>query len=403
MTSYNLFKQKLSVLKAALESEGGFTLGHAVEINRNKMSIPLTIENDMSFKVQLPECGTKQGIVSTGSRTYIDLVFDCSMDNAYLLEFEDFVSQLQSKCAREIYNNRSEWLATDLEDADEDHSIETFEEMFYPVTRAINRGANKVLRVDIGRSSRGTNAALPPETSCEVYDKNGEERPLTSIHRNSRLIPLVEFSELIISSTSINLVVELKECLLLDKSSPITKKERSIMLENPYNVSEQENRQTKEESEEQKTNSIEPLQTNVTENERGYENFSAEVEADGSDKETHKSYNGENEELVEVEINVDDEDEQNDPQENEEGLTEINDLEVIADEPLTLKEPNEVYREIYKAAIAKAKRLRQVALDAYLDAKKIKARFMLDNIDDSEDEEDMEDSEDLGQSSFYGN
>jgi len=387
MTSYSSFKQKLGVLKSTIESEDGFSLGKAIEINRNKMSIPITIETGASFQIQLPECGTKSGVVSTGSRTYIDLVFDNTSDKAFLLEFEDFVSLLQSKCAREIYNNRSDWLATDLDDADENHSIETFEEMFYPVTRAINRGANIVLRVDIGRGSRGTASSLPPETSCEVYNKTGEERPLSSIHKNSRLIPLIEFSEILISSTSINLVVELKECLLLDESMPVAKRERSIMLEGKLDTTE-EKKEPEDVVEDTGNASKMECDDDISELEATHE-----VDHDiGSDNE-----------LVEVDIQVEEEAELGQAAENEEGLTEIDNLEVTADEPLTLKEPNEVYREIYKAAIAKAKRLRQVALDAYLDAKKIKARFMLDDIDDSDDEEDMEDSEDLVQSTFHGN
>jgi len=389
MTSYSSFKQKLGVLKTTLETEGSFSLGKAVEINRNKMSIPITIDTGASFQIQLPECGTKQGVVSTGSRTYIDLVFDNSSDQAFLLEFEDFVSLLQSKCAREIYQNRSDWLATDIDDADENHSIETFEEMFYPVTRAINRGANVVLRVDIGRGSRGTNASLPPETSCEVYNKSGEERPFTSIHKNSRLIPLIEFSEILISSTSINLVTELKECLLLDEVTPVPKRERSIMLEGTLE------KESREQSTTQDKEEIVGVDGEPTEDEPDACQFEASNE--GEDEKASDS------DLVEVDIQVQEDDEPIQAADNEEGLTEIDNLEVTADESITLKEPNEVYREIYKAAIAKAKRLRQVALDAYLDAKKIKARFMLDDIEDSDDDEDMEDSEDYIQPALPGN
>lgn len=387
MTSYSAFKQKLGILKTTLESEDSFSLGKAVEINRNKMCIPILIKTGASFQIQLPECGTKLGVVSNGSRTYIDLVFDSTINKAFLLEFEDFVTQLQSKCAREIYNNRSDWLATDIDDADENHSIETFEEMFYPVTRAINRGANVVMRVDIGRGSRGSTPSIPPETSCEVYNKNGEERALSSIHKNSRLIPLIELSEILISSTSINLVVELKECLLLDESIPISKRERSIMLEGRLE-------ETKD------TQASEELVDNAEDKDtmERDDNLSQCEEAQVVDDDIRSQ-----DELVEVDIQVEEDSELKQATENEEGLTEIDNLEVTADEPLTLKEPNEVYREIYKAAIAKAKRLRQVALDAYLDAKKIKARFMLDDIDESDDEEDMEDLEGTVQSSIQGN
>jgi len=234
------------------------------------------------------------------------------------------------------------------------------------------------LRVDVGRGSRGAVSSLPPETSCEVYNKNGEERALTSITKSSRLIPLVEFSEILISSTSINLVLELKECLLLDELQPTTRRERTIVVEqDEESINEEEAISQKEEEVTQAVTNEEPAESHNTDE--------LEDASTGGD-------------LEEVDIQVDEE-----ISTPEEGLTEIDSLEVTTDEPLTLKEPNEVYREIYKAAIAKAKRLRQVALDAYLDAKKIKARFMLEDVEDSDDEEDMEDSEVYTQKAFQGN
>ena len=69
-------------------------------------------------------------------------------------------------------------------------------------------------------------------------------------------------------------------------------------------------------------------------------------------------------------------------------------LDVDKAEPIKLKKPDEVYKDIYKAAITKAKKLRQVALEAYLDAKRL-AKFMLEDIYDSDEDgdEDEDDAE----------
>ena len=69
------------------------------------------------------------------------------------------------------------------------------------------------------------------------------------------------------------------------------------------------------------------------------------------------------------------------------GIEEIQ-INVTDNEPITLKKPNEVYYEIYKAARAKAKHMRRIAVEAYLEAKNIKTKYALNNIDDSEDSED---------------
>ena len=52
---------------------------------------------------------------------------------------------------------------------------------------------------------------------------------------------------------------------------------------------------------------------------------------------------------------------------------------------MQLKKPNEVYYEIYKCARERAKHMRKVAVEAFLEAKQIKSKYMLEDIDDSDD------------------
>ena len=68
---------------------------------------------------------------------------------------------------------------------------------------------------------------------------------------------------------------------------------------------------------------------------------------------------------------------------------EIKEIQVEAEEGeiMKLKQPQEVYIEIYRTAKEKAKRLKQAAMEAYLEVKQIKTNYMLDNLDDSDDED----------------
>jgi len=54
---------------------------------------------------------------------------------------------------------------------------------------------------------------------------------------------------------------------------------------------------------------------------------------------------------------------------------------------IKLRKPNEVYYEIYKAAREKAKRAKKNATEAYLEAKNIKIKYMLDDLDESDEDE----------------
>ena len=71
-------------------------------------------------------------------------------------------------------------------------------------------------------------------------------------------------------------------------------------------------------------------------------------------------------------------------------LQEINLDDITEDNnKIDLKDAEMVYYEIYKAARKKAKQIKKNAIEAYLEAKKIKNQYMLDNIEDSSDS-DME-------------
>jgi len=98
---------------------------------------------------------------------------------------------------------------------------------------------------------------------------------------------------------------------------------------------------------------------------------------DNNDKEVNNTNDTANEENESNEANEDSE---------YDGLEEVKSLNIEDEGEITLKRPDEVYREIYRVAITKAKKLRKIALQAYMDAKKIKARFLVDTLEDSDDE-----------------
>ncbi len=73
-------------------------------------------------------------------------------------------------------------------------------------------------------------------------------------------------------------------------------------------------------------------------------------------------------------------------------ITEV-DLEIKDDEKIKIKKPNDIYYEIYKAAKEKARTARKLAFDAYLEVKKIKNTYMLDDSDSDTDFNSDSDSE----------
>ena len=69
-------------------------------------------------------------------------------------------------------------------------------------------------------------------------------------------------------------------------------------------------------------------------------------------------------------------------------LEEINNIEIMEnDDIIELKEPFEVYNEIYNNAINKARELKKSAIEAYLEAKEIKSKYFFRGNEENEENE----------------
>jgi hypothetical protein len=67
--------------------------------------------------------------------------------------------------------------------------------------------------------------------------------------------------------------------------------------------------------------------------------------------------------------------------------------ELSETDTLHLKQRNDVYYELYREAKRKAKIAKDFAISAYLEAKEIKNKYILDEIDDSDEDEEYSDEE----------
>jgi hypothetical protein len=80
---------------------------------------------------------------------------------------------------------------------------------------------------------------------------------------------------------------------------------------------------------------------------------------------------------------------------NVDEITEVElDLEVLDNDVVHLKNKNDVHYKMYKEAKQKAKEAKMIALSNYLEAKRIKATYFLNDTDS--DESDLEDLEEIG-------
>ena len=82
------------------------------------------------------------------------------------------------------------------------------------------------------------------------------------------------------------------------------------------------------------------------------------------------------------------------------------DLEEMSEtDTISIKQRKDVYYEMYREALQKAKVAKDLALSSYLEAKQIKNKYMLDDISDEEEfeqesDEEFEDDENQGNQEF---
>jgi hypothetical protein len=69
--------------------------------------------------------------------------------------------------------------------------------------------------------------------------------------------------------------------------------------------------------------------------------------------------------------------------------------EIDATDTFQLRDKKEVYYEMYREALQKAKAAKAIALTEFMEARRIKNLYMLKDLNDSDDESDLEDLDDL--------
>ncbi len=378
--------------------------------------------NGEPLYIQPSKCSTKQGLSETNKKAYIDLMFT-NEDEEVIEWFE----HLEEKLINLIFEKRELWFQNEMEKED----IENF---FNPICRAFKGGKFHLIRVNIPK-----NKTVNTQYNCNVYDENENVVPIQDLNDSHSIIPCVEVQGIKFSARNFQLELIGKQFLLLN-NKPIfnscvikrdTNKTKSpnveFISENKVtgidvvaetHLTEPSNILTKnvvstnidtESSVEANTDTVNEIQTtpiNQASNKSDIKGLhkniiNALVDDEELDEELDEAHiNEENHEDAhnsmtnkytenipqppQQHINVKHLEETS-PISREMTLEDItNHLNVSNKATIILKRPNEVYYEIYKIAKDKAKQHKKAAITHYLEAKKIKNTYHLEDLDDSD-------------------
>lgn len=314
--------------------------------------------------IETPKSLTRQGFIKNGKKIYCDLMFDNNDE-----QFIHWLETLENKCQELIYKKGESWFENKLDLTD-------IESAFASPIRVYKSGKYYLVRVNV-KVNYNTN--IP---NIKIY--NESERPIAieDVTNENNIISIIEVQGIKFTSRNFQIEMELKQAMVMSSekifdSCLIKSLVKNNKPQEPHReeiILKQPELEPNEEDQSPINNILEEVKESVEETENKVEtvtNNSEETLSNTVDNlilSDSQLINGSGDYLTEVELTSD-----------------FENLETI-----TLKKPNQVYYEIYKAARKKAKEAKKMAIAAFLEAKNIKKTYMLDDMDDSEDSDESE-------------
>ena len=417
-----------------MEQEIHFT---TKEFDFSKVSIsqPVSVQGGAYFTkikyestplyIQTNKCLTKQGLNETSKRAYIDLMYTNDDD-----EIIEWFESLETKLIDLIYSKRELWFQNEMDMTD----IESY---FNPITRAFKGGKYQLVRVNIPK-----NKTMHSQYNCNMYDENETSIPVQELNDNQHIIPILEIQGIKFSARSFQIEVVGKQIMLLTNkplfnscmirkdslNTPPPSKDVSSVEPNsihkPDSILEPDNKESLDElinedaavtTSEQNENIVNDLldDKSLGDNEADQDDTdSVDNENSTTIKPAYNSINETNCDNVDDTNNLDDTNNTNNLDDNDGYNNDVSNqfknnnssnrqdyLEEVSDSiqinetsstNLKLKQPSEVYYEIYKITKEKAKQHKKAAIAHYLEAKKIKNSYLLEDMNESDDSSDDE-------------
>lgn len=311
-----------------------------------------TLAGDDPLYIQTPRCLVKQGFITAGKKTYCDLLF-----NNEDADFLAWLENLEGKVRAGLFENREKWFETKLDENDIENStapIYTHKGKFY------------VVRVNV--------PTLLGKISIKIFDENEREVQPEDIKENARVITVMEIQGIKCSVRGFQFEIELKQMLLVEPEKIF---ERCI-IGKPIKIE----RTNLDETEETPDPPVNPtVSINMNTETAPVPEIAANLEPTIEEepmKEEKESPITTTEETEEVPIEIADFD------------LSLGNSSDPADEPIQLKKRDDVYYKLYKEERAKAKEAKQLALAHYLEAKRIKTTYLLEDMSDSDSEDDLQ-------------
>ena len=344
--------------------------------------------NEMPLYIQTPKCNTKNGIFKAGKKYFSDLMFTNEHES-----FIQWIEKLENYCQKYIYDHRATWFDTELEMHDIENSFSSCFKLY------------KSGKYYIVRSYVPTQLG---SCSLKIYNENEESIDYSEINDTNDIITILEIQGIKCSARSFQIEIEIKQMLVLRQNnlfekcilspghtkyqpSTITSHNTNITslervdnhtnvslsgdeISSKYNVEYQESSADNVLLQENDKDLGKLNQSNIDNRPLAFSEKSSIIIARTPELGTSdvvrdlsvdvlSSKDTDSDELKEVDFSLD---------------------EIPESDQIQIKTRNDVYYKMYQDAKQKAKLAKALALSSYLEAKRIKNTYMLEDLDDSD-------------------
>jgi len=332
----------------------------AKPVNKNGSHFIKTLDVDDPIYFLAPKSFSKQGFVSHGKKIFCDLVF--SNENS---DFFSWLENLEEKVKAGIYENRDKWFETPLDE----HDIES---SMTPPYKPYKSGKFFIIRANVPTALGKIN--------IKVYDENEHETDNETIKENTNVLAVLEFQGVRCGVRSFQFEIELKQILIVEPEKIFEKCViANIRKDEVSSDSSHGNAESAKFTED-----VEPV-TDANQSTEPIE------EGEGEDEGAKETVVGAKETVVGVDTIVTEDVPVTPDLIIDEAIPLDSFIDLSSDEPpIRLKSRNDVYYKLYKETRQRAREAKREALANYLEAKRIKTTYLLEDVSDSDS--DLEES-----------
>jgi len=351
--------------------------------------------------IQTPKTQSKQGIVVSGKKAHIDLLF--TGGNEHDAEFIEWIADLEKRSVDLLYEKRHLWFTQELDKSDIENS-------FTSPIRAFKTG-NYLVRVNLELNRVQTH--IQPFL-CKVFDENRTIVPVDYVTAEHNIISIIEFQGIRFTSRSFQMELILRQVLVIPELPLFETCIINTNTGNSSSIAEPLGKCIETQELHLPDNNASSMSSSLTAKEL-VENLDKSLGTPDSTPDYPSSASSASSappptsstlkhfECTEVDIDFKNISDVIDTEEPDFGVptpdtsAEHSSITTTATIPannsqkwksnnggsITLKKHKEVIYEMYKVAKRKAQEAKKVAIRAYLEAKEIKASYLLDDLDES--------------------